>query len=197
MRVVSNSPSAIDTMEALRESKDAWGETFEVNEAFATNGFETLVVAGQRGIYTVLTVERRVREDVHRHLPDPVFTVIAAGPLRHSAMSVALASERKNAASTGMGRPRGYAGTTRLVGSFVERGEAVGAAREAMQALTRGQGGVRVTEDWDKSGKGTGILMAMGKAGSVWEVRIGCEDQALRRAREGLDLEGAKAGWRF
>lgn len=197
MAIVSNSPAAIDKMEALRETKDAWGDTYEVNEAFETNGFDTLVVAGQRGIYTVLKIERRVDERVYEHLPAPVYTVISAGPLRQPGLSVALASGRKYAAEMGVEKPQGYAATTRLLGSFVERSEAMRAAQGAMQALLQGQSGVRTTENWDTRGKGTGVLMAMDTAGSMWEVRVVYEDQALRRAREGLDLEGAQTGWRI
>ena len=197
MAVVSNSPATIDKLEALRETKDAWGETLEVNEAFESHGFDTLVVPGQRGIYTVLKMERRVDEEVYEQLPAPVYTVIAAGPLGQSASSLALASDGKSVRKTGIGRPQGYAATTRLLGSFVERSEAMRAAQGAMQALTQDQGDVTVTENWDARGTGAGVLMAMGTAGSMWEVRVVYEDQVLRRAREGLDLEGAQAGWRI
>jgi hypothetical protein len=33
--------------------------------------------------------------------------------------------------------------------------------------------------------------------GKRWEVRVKYEDEALKRAREGADAEGAGVGWRF
>ncbi|KAI8932113.1 hypothetical protein NX059_010998 [Plenodomus lindquistii] len=197
MRIISNSPPAIDKLEALRETKDAWGDTFEVNETFDTNGFSIFVVEGQRGIYTVLQVHQRVDEAVFEHLPAPVYTVIASGPLAHTARAVALASDRRSAGKNVMGKPLGYAATSRLVGSYIERDEAKSVAQGAMQEFLEGQVGVRVTENWDKGGRGTGMLMAMGTRGEMWEVKVVYEDQALKRAREGMDEKGMKAGWRF
>ncbi|KAH9871450.1 hypothetical protein IAQ61_005629 [Plenodomus lingam] len=195
--IISNSPAAIDKLDNLRETKDAWGDTYEVNDAFDINGFTTFVVDSQRGIYTVLQIHRRVDEAVFEHLPAPVYTVIASGPLVHSAMAVSLAADRRSAGRSGMTKPRGYAATSRLIGSYVERGEAKRMAQGVMRDLMKGMNNVRVTESWDQGGRGTGMLMAMGTRGEMWEVRIMYEDQPLRRAREGMDNEGLKAGWRF
>ncbi|KAH9877782.1 hypothetical protein J1614_002999 [Plenodomus biglobosus] len=197
MSIVSNSPTAIDKLDKIRETKDAWGDTYEVNEAFDTNGFGTFVVEGQRGIYTVLQIHRRIDEAVFEHLPAPVYTIIASGPLAHSAMAVSLAADRRSASRSGMGRPRGYAATSRLIASFVERSDAQRVAQGVMAEFLQGRSDVRVTENWDQGGKGTGLLMAMGAKGEMWEVRVVYEDQALKRAREGMDNEGMEARWRF
>ncbi|KAF1846939.1 uncharacterized protein K460DRAFT_352135 [Cucurbitaria berberidis CBS 394.84] len=184
--IVSNSPSAIDKLASLQEmEEDIWGEV-EKNAQFEQDGFERFVVEGQRGVYTVLEVLRERNEEVKNVLPAAIYTVIAAGPLTtpSSYTSAAVA-----------GTPSGYAAMTRLVGSFVDRGAAQTAARHIMLQLVDGVAGVTRTETWGAGGKGGGLLMAM-CPGKMWEVKVVYEDQALRRAREGLDMEGEKVGWR-
>lgn len=186
--IVSNSPSAIDKLTLLSEGEeDVWGER-EKNRDFEENGFGTFVVEGQRGVFTVLKIFREVNGEVHGALPAPVYTVIASGPLT-------MAPTYLQQVQVG-GKPTGYAATTRLVGSFVDRSAAQSSARQTMGGLVDGVSGVTRTETWEKGSKGGGLLMAM-SLGSMWEVKIVYEDQALRRAREGLDREGEQAGWRF
>jgi hypothetical protein len=172
--VVSNSPSAIDKLEALRSIRDVWGAE-EPNHEFASRGFGTFVVEGQRGVYTVLRVVREVNRSVYEELPSPVYVVTSHGPLTH-------ASE-------------GYAGTTQLVGAFVGRKEARHKADQTMRELVRGKEGVKRNEDWER-GNGGGMLVAM-TTKERWEVRIAYEDQVLKRAKEGLEMDGESVGWRF
>jgi hypothetical protein len=40
------------------------------------------------------------------------------------------------------------------------------------------------------------VLMAM-TAEERWEIRIGYEDEVLKRVREGLERDGGSVGWRF
>lgn len=178
--IVSNSPSAIDKLDALRTTEDIWGSPVP-NEEFPERGFNTFVVEGQRGTFTILKVEREIRPDVYECLPSPVFVLTASGPLGHNALRADDA--------------RGYARTTRLIGSFVERRDAKKRAEEVMREMTAGQSGVSVSENWDKK-SGGGMIVAMNGRQS-WEVRIGYENQVLKRAREGLDREGESVGWRF
>ncbi|CAO2655181.1 Nn.00g102450.m01.CDS01 [Neocucurbitaria sp. VM-36] len=179
--VVSNSPSAIDKLAALKELEDAWGDV-RPNHHFYEHGFRVMVVEGQRSVFTVLNVERREEGEVWGVLPGAVYTVVKAGPL---------------SLSTSEDGPKGYAATMRLVGSFVERKDARGAAKRAMDELVSGmEEAVHVTETWEKEGRGGGMLMAMGGE-EMCEVKVLYEDQALRRAKEGLDREGGKVGWRF
>mgnify|MGYP003624081644 CR=1 FL=1 len=178
--IVSNSPKAIDKLGMLREIEDVWGDT-EPNYEFAERGFGTFVVEGQRGVYTVLRILREVNKDVCETLPSPVYTVTAHGPLTQ--------------VSPGVGGFTGNAGSAVLVGTFVGRREAREKAQEVMGGFIKGVKGVTVTENWEL-GKGGGMVMAMG-AGVRWEVRIGYEDQVLKRAREGLERDGERVGWRF
>lgn len=185
--IVSNSPSAIDKLETLAHSApDAWGSR-TTNTAFEHHGFTTLIVDGQRGTATVLDILREHNPAVRAVLPAPVYTVSRHGPLVHGFVGVGAASR--------LGPAVGVAATSALVGSFVERGEAVAAARAVMDGLVRGEVAVSCTEDWG-DGVGGGVLLAMG-GGRRWEVRVKYEDEALRRAREGADAEGAGVGWRF
>ncbi|KAH7083907.1 hypothetical protein FB567DRAFT_605001 [Paraphoma chrysanthemicola] len=178
--IVSNSPKAIDKLDMLREIEDVWGEK-EVNLEFAERGFGCFVVDGQRGVYTVLRVLREINKDVYDTLPSPVYTVTAHGPLKQVA--------------PGVGEFKGMAGSSVLVGTYVGRREAREKAQEVMAGFVKGLKGVTLTETWEQ-GKGGGMVMAMG-SGVRWEVRIGYEDQVLRRAREELEREGESVGWRF
>jgi hypothetical protein len=173
--VVSNSPSAIDKLDALATIEDVWGET-EPNHDFAERGFGTFVVDGQRGVYTVLKVLREENAAVLDELPSPVYTVTAHGPLTHD--------------------NNGHVKTTRLVRSFVDRKEAKQAAEAEMRVMVEDEEGVKRSEDWGKMGRGGGVLMAMNSE-ARWEVRIAYEDEVHKRAKEGLDREGGYVGWRF
>lgn len=185
--LASDSPSALDKLEALQYSTpDVWGER-RLNPSFAEHGFTTFVVEGQRGTYTVLEVLRELNPKVAEVLPAPVYTVTRHGPLVHTFSGVGK--------TTKLDAAKGVAATSTLVGSFVERGDAMVAAKGAMDGLVRGEGMVSRIEDWEK-GDGGGVLLAMG-VGKRWEVRVQYEDEALRSARKGADAEGAGVGWRF
>ncbi|KAF2632910.1 hypothetical protein BU25DRAFT_470947 [Macroventuria anomochaeta] len=185
--IASDSPSALDKLEALQYSApDVWGEQ-EKNTDFEKEGFTTFVVDGQRGTYTVLEILREQNPKVRETLPAPVYTVTRHGPLIHTFSGVGV--------KTKVDVAKGVAATSTLVGSFVERKDAKTAAKVTMDMLVGGEGMVSRTEDWGK-GEGGGVLLAMGR-GKRWEVRVQYEDEALRRAREGADTEGAGVGWRF
>lgn len=186
--IISNSPSAIDKLDALQRQENVWGE-WEENAEFPVNGFEIMVVEGQRGIYTVLKVIRKIEKEVFDNLPAPVYTVIATGPLVHPPTPVWFKGNTPP-------KPVGFAATTRLVGSFINRDTAKAAAQSAMAALTSGQTRFQMSENWEKGGKGGGLLMTM-SVGQLWEVRAVYEDEALRRAWEGLERDGEAPGWRF
>jgi hypothetical protein len=173
--VVSNSPKAIDKLEALSTIEDMWGGT-EPNHDFNERGFGTFVVEGQRGVYTVLKILREVNRAVFEELPSPVYTVTVHGPLTHD--------------------NQGYVKTTRLVGSFTDRKEAKAVAEKEMRELVKGEKGVKKSEDWGRDGKGGGILMAMSPE-ARWEVKIAYEDQVHKRAKEELERGGGHIGWRF
>jgi hypothetical protein len=185
--IASDSPSALDKLEALQyTAPDVWGER-EKNPNFERDGFTTFVVEGQRGTYTVLDILREQNPGVREVLPAPVFTVTRHGPLIYTFSGVGL--------KTKLGVAKGVAATSMLVGSFVERKDAMTAAKVTMDMLVAGEVKVSRTEDWGKDGGG-GVLLAMGN-GKRWEVRVKYEDEALKRAREGADAEGAGVGWRF
>lgn len=184
--LASDSPSALDKLEALQYTLDEFGEQCP-NPAFTQHGFTTFVIEGQRGTYTVLEVLRERNEKVAEVLPAPVYTVTRHGPLVHTFSGVGM--------KTKLGVAKGIAATSTLVGSFVERKDAVAMARRAMDVLVGCKGMVTRTEDWGKGGGG-GVLLAMG-VGKRWEVKVQYEDEALRSARQGADAEGAGVGWRF
>jgi hypothetical protein len=173
--VVSNSPSAIDKLDALATIEDVWGET-EPNHDFAERGFKTFVVDGQRGVYTVLKVLREENAAVFEELPSPVYTVTTHGPLTHE--------------------NKGQVKTTRLVGSFVDRKEAKKVAGFEMETLVEDEEGVKRSEDWGKKGRGGGVLMAM-NGEARWEVKVAYEDEVHKRAMEEMEREGGDMGWRF
>jgi hypothetical protein len=172
--IVSNSPSAIDKLDALRSIRDVWGAE-EPNYEFASRGFGTFVVEGQKGVYTVLRVVREVNRSVYEELPSPVYVVTSHGPLTHA--------------------NKGYVNMTQLVGAYVDLEEAREGADQAMRELVWGKQAVNRSGDWER-GKGGGMLVAMTSM-ERWEVRIGYEDQVLKRAKEGLEREGENIGWRF
>ncbi|KAH3950920.1 hypothetical protein HBH70_098130 [Parastagonospora nodorum] len=172
--VVSNSPRAIDKLEAIRNIEDVWGDK-ETNLEFAERGFGTFVVEGQRGIYTVLKILREENRRVREELPAPVYVVSAHGPLVNEV---------------------GYVATTRLVGAFVGQRDAKGAAVRAMDEMVQGRKVSKRSEYWGKESKGGGMLMAMGAA-RRWEVRIAYEDQVHKRAKEEAEREGESVGWRI
>ena len=187
--LASDSPSALDKLEALQYSApDVWGESVK-NEAFEREGFTTFVIEGQRGTYTVLEVLREQNKKVRDVLPAPVYTVTRHGPLVHTFSGVG-AKARLDVA-------KGVAATSALVGSYVERKDAMTAAKITMDMLLAGEDEEKVSriEDWEKKGGG-GVLLAMGNQ-KRWEVRVQYDDEALRRAREGAEAEGAGVGWRF
>jgi hypothetical protein len=187
-QLVSNSPSAIDKLENLRNIEDVWGDV-EENVDFQERGFQTFVIEGQRGIYTVLKILREENMDAFYELPSPVYTVTSHGPLVH-----AITSAGGTSFNTGA---KGYAATSKLVGTRVDRKDAKKAAHKAMRELTEGHLDVKITENWEAGGKGAGVLMAMSTL-ETWEVKAAYEDQVHKRARDDVDREGEKrVGWRF
>ncbi|KAF2126509.1 hypothetical protein P153DRAFT_322473 [Dothidotthia symphoricarpi CBS 119687] len=172
--IVSNSPSAIDKLDDLRWVEDVWGER-EPNVGFE-KGFRTFVVDGQRGIYTVLRILTEKNQVVHEVLPAAVYTVTAHGPLTNASV-----------------KAKGYASTSRLVGSFVERADAKAAATEAMQELVQG---LEVAEHWGSKDKSGGVLLAF-SGDTMWEVKIVYDDEVFKRAREGFEREDKRTGWRI
>lgn len=189
--LVSNSPSAINKFEALRTIEDVWGET-EPNHEFAERGFSIFIVEGQREMYTVLKVERRVSKMVWKELPSPVYTVTRHGPLIQPTPSATISKS----SSVPLPTHKGYAQTSHLISSYVSRAAAKSAAESAMQSLLKDVRGAVVTQSWEKGTKGAGVIMAM-MGGKRWEVRVGYEDQVLKRAREEVDREGGEVGWRL
>jgi hypothetical protein len=200
--IVSNSPNAIDKLDELKETEDCWGER-EKNDEFFVSGFERLVVEGQRSVFTVLKVIREVDKEVFENLPAPVYTLISSGPLKHAPVPVASPSGKgkgkgKSVSLTSMfepGKPKGYALSTRLHGSYVERAAAQEAAKDVMADLVGRENGVKISEKWDKGSKGGGLLMAM-SPDAMWEVKVVYEDEALKRAMDDSDLTGEGLRWR-
>ena len=186
---VSNSPRAIDKLELLVEIEDMWGER-EKNVEFERSGFERFIVEGQRGVYTVLKAIREVNKEVFDILPAPVYTVVSVGPLQHAGA--------KKDAGTGRdkySKPKGYAETTELHGSWVDRASAVEVARNVMRGLLDGEAHAKSAETWGRDGKGGGILIAMNGT-AMWEVKVLYEDQAVKRAMEEASRGGGGTVWR-
>jgi hypothetical protein len=192
--IVSNSPNAIDKLDELKQTEDVWGER-EKNEEFFVSGFERFVVEGQRGVFTLMKIIREVDKEIYEALPAPVYTVIASGPLKHA--PVPSKSKGKSAMTEDFepGKPKGYALTTQLHGSYVDRGAAQEAAKDVMTDLVLNEKEVKITEKWDKGTKGGGLLMAMSLS-AIWEVRVVYEDEALKRAMDDSDLTGDGLRWR-
>ncbi|KAL1797985.1 hypothetical protein ACET3X_004591 [Alternaria dauci] len=191
--IVSNSPSAIDKLEELKATEDVWGE-LEINEDFFINGFDIFVVEGQRNTYTVLKITREVDQEVYDILPAPVYTVVSSGPLEHAPVPSKLRSSFSSSASAAKsspvmlsskftpGKPKGYAVTTQLHGSFVERAAAKETAKHVMTVLLLDEENVNETKRWEKGTKGGGILIAMNPT-MVWEVKVLYADDPVGRAQ--------------
>jgi hypothetical protein len=172
--IVSNSPKAIDKLDAIRDITDVWGDS-EPNLEFAEMGFKTFVVEGQRGIYTVLEILREENKTVKEELPSPVYVITSHGPLVDG---------------------KGYVETTKLIGSYVDQKEAQDMAEKVMEDLVRGEKGLKKSVEWRKESKGGGMLMAMGVS-KRWEVKVAYEDQVHMRAKDDLDRGREDIGWRF
>ncbi|KAG9191345.1 hypothetical protein G6011_09433 [Alternaria panax] len=192
--IVSNSPKAIDKLTELKETEDIWGET-ETNENFFKHGFEIFVVEGQRGSYTILKVMREINKEVFDILPAPIYTVISSGPLKHAAIPLKARSSSSSKSSSAVaslsskfspGKPKGYASTTQLHGSFIERAAARETAKYIMTVLLLDEENVRETGRWQKGSKGGGVLMGM-NATSMWEVKVVYADDPIGRAQEEAD----------
>ncbi|RYO64799.1 hypothetical protein AA0113_g5872 [Alternaria arborescens] len=207
--VVSNSPTAIDKLAQLKETEDMWGET-EPNEHFFNNGFEVFIVEGQRGSYTVLKMIREINKEVFDILPAPVYTVLSVGPLEHAAIPLKAKSSSSSSSSSSSapasasksssvplsskfspGKPKGYAATTQLHGSFIERAAARETAKYIMTVLLLDEENVKEIGRWEMGSKGGGVLMAM-NATSMWEVKVVYADDPIGRAQEEAD-RGADA----
>jgi hypothetical protein len=200
--IVSNSPTAIDKLAQLKETEDMWGET-EPNEHFLNNGFEVFIVEGQRGSYTILKMIREINKEVFDILPAPVYTVISAGPLEHAVIPLKAKSSSSSSSTSASasasksssaplsskfspGKPKGYAATTQLHGSFIERAAARETAKYIMTVLLLDEENVKEIGRWEKGSKGGGVLMAM-NATSMWEVKVVYADDPIGRAQEEAD----------
>jgi hypothetical protein len=192
--IVSNSPNAIDKLDELKQTEDVWGER-EKNEEFFVSGFECFVVEGQRGVFTVLKIIREVDKEIYEALPAPVYTLIASGPLKHAPVSSKSKGKSLMTGDFEPAKPKGYALTTQLHGSYVERGAVQKAAKDVITDLVLNEKGIKVTEKWDKGTKGGGLLMAMSPS-AMWEVKVVYEDEALKRAMDDSDLTGDGLRWR-
>ncbi|CAE7020627.1 hypothetical protein CFE70_002893 [Pyrenophora teres f. teres 0-1] len=183
--VVSNSPRAIDKLEELMEIEDMWGER-EKNLEFERSGFERFIVEGQRGVYTVLKIMREINKKVFEILPAPVYTVISLGPLEQG----------KKSGKGQYTKPKGFAETTTLHGSWSDRESAVKMARVVMEDLLSEEPYTKSTEVWEKGNgnKGGGMLMAMNGT-YMWEVKVIYEDQAIKRAMEEAGRDGKGKVW--
>lgn len=140
---------------------------------------------GQRGTYILLEILREEgKQDVFEILPGSVYTVTAHGPLSHTP------NHRVHT---------GQAKGSKLVGSFATRGKAKEAAEKAMEEMVKGEEGVKRSDHWGRSRKGArvggGLLMAMNSQ-ARWEVRVGYDEEVMRRVREGAEMRGEKVAWR-
>lgn len=184
MKIVSGSPLAIKKMKTLRYIVDVWKDV-ERNHDFDERGFGTFVVEGQRGVITVLKVLRKVSKTVFNDLPSPVYTVTSHGPLTYS----------PSPNSPGGPGLKGYVSSTKLIGSYVSRNKAKFAAESALEEMTDGIRGLKVSKTFE-TGAGGGMIMGM-TASKTWEVRVTYEDQVHKRAREEVDRENERdIGWR-
>ncbi|KAI4715141.1 hypothetical protein J4E89_000827 [Alternaria sp. Ai002NY15] len=189
--VVSNSPPAIDKLAVIKEKpnddflfEDDEDEEKEVDEEFLEKGFDTFIVEGQRGVYTILKMHREINKDVFDILPAPVYTIISAGPLAHAEHSSSTSLSSKFEAS----KPKGYAATTKLHASYVDRADAKEDAEHIFTVLLLDTEDVKKTKRWEKGTKGGGILIGM-NASSMWEVKILYMDDPIGRAQEEADRE--------
>jgi hypothetical protein len=187
--IVSNSPRAIDKLAELKEMEDILGEK-ETNEDFFRDGFEIFIVEGQRGSYTILKIIREVNKDIFDILPAPVYTVISCGPLEHAAVPAKPSSSSSKTTSSASlsssfspGKPKGYAMTTQLHGSYIERAAARATAEHIMTVLLLDEERVKEIGRWEKGSKGGGVLMGM-NATTMWEVKLVYADNPIGRAQE-------------
>ncbi|KAJ4372690.1 hypothetical protein N0V86_008054 [Didymella sp. IMI 355093] len=132
-KLCSDSPSALDKLEALQYTDpDVWDE-LHPKPAFSSTGFTTFVIDGQRGTYTVLEILREENSKVRELFPAPVYTVTRHGPLVHTYTGVGM--------KTKLDIAKGVAATSTLVGSYVDRKDAQLAARMTMDQFgRRGEG---------------------------------------------------------
>ncbi|KAI4954024.1 hypothetical protein J4E91_001733 [Alternaria rosae] len=190
--VVSNSPNAIDKLALIKEKpnndflfeEDDEDEEKEVDEEFLERGFSTFIVEGQRGSYTILKIHREINKDVFDILPAPVYTIISVGPLAHAERPSATSLSSKFTAS----KPKGYAVTTKLHASYVDRAAAKEDAQHIFTVLLLDTENVKQTKRWEKGSKGGGILIGM-NASSMWEVKVVYVDDPIGRAQEDADRE--------
>ncbi|KAF1837738.1 hypothetical protein BDW02DRAFT_565664 [Decorospora gaudefroyi] len=206
--IVSNSPPAIDKLDALKSIQNLWDGKREKDEEFFRDGFERFVVEGQRGRFVVLEVRREVDAEVFAALPAPVYTIVAIGPLmnpecaprKNYRASSSSSSETASKGGRGMAAQApaklvGYARLTTIHGCCIERVAAQQMAKRIMAELLHDQKNVLRIETWGQGGKGGGALMAM-NASATWEVRVLYEDDALKRAMEEGHREGGAMKWR-
>jgi hypothetical protein len=199
--IISNSPNAIDKLEILKlkendnflfeetDGDDDDDEEKEVDEDFIEKGFDTFIVGGQRGTYTILKIYREINKDVFDMLPAPVYTIISAGPLAHAPLPTKATSATTSLSSNfTASKPKGYAATTQLHASYVDRNEAKEDAKHIFTVLLLDTEDVKQTKKWEKGTKGGGILLGM-NATSMWEVRLVYVDDPIGRAREEVERE--------
>lgn len=182
--IASDSPSALDKLEDMEyTAPDVWGERFK-SPVYKTYGFRTMVVEGQRGTYAILQVLVEENARVRSVLPAPVYTVTQQGPVVHVFEGVGAKAKVVGA--------KGVAATSKLVSSFVQRTEAIDAARAAMEELVRDEAAVSRVEEWGK-GRSGGVLFAIGVA-KRWEVRVVCDVEGLGGG-EGETRMGGGVAW--
>ena len=183
--VVSNSPPAIDKLAVIKEKpNDDFLFEDDEDEEFLEKGFDTFIVEGQRGVYTVLKITREINKDVFDILPAPVYTIVSAGPLAHAKLPAFTSLSSKFEAS----KPKGYAATTKLHASYVDRADAKEDAEHIFTVLLLDTEDVKQTKKWEKGTKGGGILIGM-NASSMWEVKMIYADDPIGRAQEEADRE--------
>lgn len=156
--IVSNSPRAIDKLDALRYIVDVWDES-EPNAEFEERGFQKFIVEGQRGTYSILEIVREVNRSVYEEVRAGeralVYVVSNHGPI----------------SMTGKGE-KGYVETSAVVGSYVDIDEAKGTARTVLKGMIEGVEGVKENEIWGLDG--SGVVCALG-SGVKWEVKVRSE----------------------
>jgi hypothetical protein len=187
--VVSNSPKAIDKLELLKEKEDFLTGEKEIDEEFLEKGFEVFIVEGQRGSYTILKIHREINKEVFDILPAPVYTVISAGPLKHATIPAKSSSSSSSTSLSSKftpGKPKGYASTTYLHGSYIDRAAAKEDAEHFMTVLLLDAENVKEIARWEKGSKGGGILIGM-NATTMWEVKVVYMDDPIGRAQEDAD----------
>ena len=140
----SSSPPGLDKIENLAGVDGEWENRVE-NVAFTNNGFHTMVLEGQRGVYTVLEVVTVENAEVKALLPAPVYTVTRHGPLVNTFPLVN--SFLGEGGKPNVGAAKGRAAASALVGCSAEKNDALEAARSAMDRLVEGVEGLARTEE--------------------------------------------------